>query len=186
MSPADVVSVLLVALGLSADCFAVALCGSLSGRLNRLQILRASLAFGFFQAAMCLLGWLAGTTVIDLISGYDHWIAFGLLALVGGHMVWESLRAEGEVHRDVTHGWQLLILSLATSIDALAVGLSFGVLQTNIALASGIIGATALLVSVLGFNIGRRVGGLIGRRAETVGGIVLILIGLRILLTDLL
>lgn len=185
MNLGDFFSVFFIALGLAADCFAVALCGNLSGNLRPVQIARAAFSFGFFQALMCFLGWLAGATVLDLISDYDHWIALGLLALVGGRMVWESLRPGEDTQRDVTRGWQLLILSVATSIDSLAVGLSFGMLQINITAASVIIGVVAFLVALLGFYIGRRAGKLIGRRAETIGGIILLIIGLRVLIAHL-
>ncbi len=186
MSFGDFLSVFFIALGLAADCFAVAICGSLNARLRVAQIMRAAFSFGFFQAFMCFLGWLVGTVVLDIISSYDHWVAFGLLAVIGGRMVWGALRAEEESRPNVAQGWQLFILSLATSIDSLAVGLSFGVLQIGIGAASGIIGTTTFIIALLGFYLGRRIGGFVGRRAETIGGVVLIIIGLRILLTHLL
>ncbi len=177
-------SVLLIAIGLSVDCFAVALSGSISMRtVSSLQVLRASLAFGLFQALMPVLGWLAGQTVVELIADYDHWAAFVLLALVGSRMIWKSLHSEDgrSENADITKGLLLLTLSLATSMDALAVGLSFAFLDTNIALASLTIGVIAFVATVIGFLLGRKVGNLVGKRAETVGGIVLIGIGLRIL-----
>ena len=177
-------SVLLIAIGLSVDCFAVALSGSISMRtVSSLQVLRASLAFGLFQALMPVLGWLAGQTVVELIADYDHWAAFVLLALVGSRMIWKSLHSENgrSENADITKGLLLLTLSLATSMDALAVGLSFAFLHTNIALASLTIGVIAFVATVIGFLLGRKVGNLVGKRAETVGGIVLIGIGLRIL-----
>ena len=118
-------SVLLIAIGLSVDCFAVALSGSISMRtVSSLQVLRASLAFGLFQALMPVLGWLAGQTVVELMADYDHWAAFVLLALVGSRMIWKSLHSEDgrSESADITKGLLLLTLSLATSIDALAVG----------------------------------------------------------------
>ncbi len=181
-------SVLLIALGLSADCFAVALGGSIAMRsLSRLQVLRAAIAFGLFQALMPVLGWLIGQTVVDLIADYDHWVAFGLLAIVGGHMLWESFRHhDGRAERtDITKGLPLLVLSLATSIDALAVGLTFPFIEVNVAVASPTIGIVAFLATVVGFLLGRKVGELVGRRAAAVGGLLLIAIGLRILLTHL-
>ncbi|MGD9394733.1 MAG: manganese efflux pump, partial [Dehalococcoidia bacterium] len=103
-------SILLVALGLSADCFAVALGGSIAMKSHsRLQVLRAAVAFGLFQALMPVLGWLIGQTVVDLIADYDHWVAFGLLAIVGGHMLWESFRhREDRKATDITRGWPLI------------------------------------------------------------------------------
>ena len=177
-------SVLLIAIDLSVDCFAVALSGSISMRtVSSLQVLRASLAFGLFQALMPVLGWLAGQTVVELIADYDHWAAFVLLALVGSRMIWKSLHSEDgrSENADITKGLLLLTLSLATSMDALAVGLSFAFLDTNIALASLTIGVIAFVATIIGFLLGRKVGNLVGKRAETVGGIVLIGIGLRIL-----
>src|SRR5512136_2509421 len=134
----DFVSVLLIAIGLSADCFAVALGASTSAKgASYLQALRVSLAFGVFQSIMPVLGWLAGKTVVDLISDYDHWVAFGLLTIIGGRMIWESFRPkESESdQRDFSKGMMLLTLAVATSIDALAVGLSFAFLKVNIAVA---------------------------------------------------
>jgi len=137
---------------------------------------------------MPVLGWLAGRTVVELIASYDHWLAFGLLALVGGRMIWESLRSK-EGHReerDISKGLLLLTLSIATSIDALAVGLSFAFLKINIVLAGVTIGITAFLATSIGFVLGRKAGSLIGKRAEIVGGVILIGIGLRILLEHML
>jgi putative Mn2+ efflux pump MntP len=133
---------------------------------------------------MPVLGWLAGRTVVNLIADYDHWVAFAMLAIVGGRMLWESFRPERSQGKeaDITRGVLLLTLSLATSIDALAVGISFAFLNLNIALASCTIGAVACVVTVVGFRLGRKVSKLIGRRAEAIGGIILLAIGLRILL----
>lgn len=189
MDSTDFLSVLLIAIGLSADCFAVALGGSISmRRVARLQVLRASTAFGLFQALMPVIGWLVGLTVAGLIADYDHWAAFALLALVGSRMIWESFhsRSERSGGTDFTRGLILLTLSVATSIDALAVGLTFAFLEINIALASVTIGAVAFVVTATGFLLGRKAGALIGKRAEIVGGVVLIGIGLRILLEHIL
>lgn len=137
---------------------------------------------------MPLLGWLAGRTVVDFISGFDHWIALLLLASIGSKMIWESFRHNDpdQKNNDVTKGFHLLILSIATSIDAFAVGLSFAFLSVNIVVASATIGVIAFIITAMGFLLGRKTGKLIGKRAELVGGIVLIAIGLRILLTHLL
>ena len=185
----EFLSIFLIALGLAADCFAVAFSGSITMRnLSFLQVFRASLSFGIFQALMPILGWLAGRTVVELIAGYDHWVAFVLLALVGGKMIWESFHSEEDRREndDITRGLLLLTLSVATSIDALAVGLTFAFLEVNIILASSTIGGVTFVATTIGFLLGRRAGKLIGRRAETVGGMVLIGIGLRILLTHIL
>ncbi|MGD9394403.1 MAG: manganese efflux pump MntP family protein, partial [Dehalococcoidia bacterium] len=119
-------------------------------------------------------------------ADYDHWVAFGLLAIVGGHMLWESFRhREDRKATDITRGWPLIVLSLATSIDALAVGLTFPFIDVNIWLASPTIGLVAFAATVVGFLLGRRVGKLAGRWASAVGGLLLIAIGFRILLTHL-
>jgi putative Mn2+ efflux pump MntP len=181
-------SVLLIALGLSADCFAVALGGSIAMKsLSRFQVIRAAIAFGLFQALMPVLGWLIGQTVVDLIADYDHWVAFGLLTIVGGHMIWESFRhKDGRAETtDITKGWPLLVLSLATSIDALAVGLTFPFIEVKVLVASPTIGLVAFAATIVGFFLGRKAGKLAGKWAAAVGGLLLIAIGLRILLTHL-
>jgi len=184
----ELLSVIFIALGLSADCFAIGLSASIANRnLSRLQILKVALAFGIFQAVMPIIGWFAGKTMVNIISAYDHWAAFGLLALVGGHMVWESFhREKHEKPPDITKGWRLLILSIATSIDALAVGLAFAFAETNIWLAAPVIGVTCFIISIAGFAIGKKAGELLGKRAEIVGGLILIGIGIKILLEHLL
>ncbi len=155
--------------------------------LSRLQVFRASIAFGLFQALMPVLGWLAGRTIVELIADYDHWVAFILLALIGGRMLWESFRSrDGHTKdADITKGLPLLILSVATSIDALAVGLTFSFLEVNVTMASLTIGIVAFLATIIGFLVGRKAGELIGRRAVFVGGVILIGIGLRILITHI-
>ena len=150
-------------------------------------MLRAALSFGIFQAVMPVLGWLAGRLFVNFISSFDHWLAFGLLGFVGCKMVWESFHPEKEEKTiDITKGWLLLTLSVATSLDALAVGLSFAFLKVNILTASLTIGVTCFLVTIIGFLLGKKVGEIFGKRAELVGGIILIGIGLQILLTHLL
>ena len=181
-------SILLIALGLAADCFAVALGGSIAMKKHsRLQVLRAAIAFGLFQALMPALGWLIGQTVVELIADYDHWVAFGLLAIVGGHMLWESFHSSDGRSKDtdITKGWPLLILSLATSIDALAVGLTFPFIEVNVLMASSTTGLVAFAATIVGFMLGRKAGELIGRRAVAIGGVILIGIGLRILITHI-
>jgi len=185
----EFLSIFLIAIGLSADCFAVALSGSISMRTpSRLQVFRTSLAFGLFQGLMPVLGWLAGRTVVGLIGDYDHWVAFILLALVGSRMIWESFRSKDGRSKaiDITKGFLLLTLSVATSIDALAVGLTFAFMKINIALASSTIGVVAFVATVIGFLLGRKAGHLIGRRAEAIGGTILIGIGIKTLLEHIL
>ena len=126
--------------------------------------------------------------IVDLISDYDHWLAFSLLALVGSRMVWESFRSKERRSEitDVTKVLSLLILSVATSIDALAVGLSFAFLKTNMVLASTTIGVVAFIVTTIGFIVGKKAGSLMGKRAEAIGGVILIGIGVRIILEHIL
>jgi len=189
MNSVDFLSVFLIAIGLSADCFAVALSASVTAKSpSRLQVLRVAAMFGLFQALMPVLGWLAGQTMVKFIASYDHFVAFALLAVVGGRMIWESFRHKKgyDKQTDITRGWMLLTLAVATSIDALAVGLSLAFIEVHIAVASIIIGVVAFIATVLGFLLGKRAGDLIGRWAEAIGGIVLIAIGLRILISHLL
>jgi putative Mn2+ efflux pump MntP len=185
----DFVSVLVIALGLSADCFAVALSSSISQKTSSsLRLWRLPLLFGVFQSLMAMLGWLAGWSIVDFISGFDHWVAFGLLVFIGGRMIWQSFREHDEEksRKDLASWFILLVLAVATSIDSLAVGLSFAFLDINIAMASATIGVTAFVITFVGLFLGKKVGMLFGERAEMVGGVILIAIGVRILLEDLL
>lgn len=189
MSGVDFTSVFIIAVGLSADCFAVALSNSISQKtFSFLQSLRLPLLFGIFQSFMAVIGWLAGRSVIEFISGYDHWLAFGLLVIIGVRMIWQSFRDRDEDRgKKNMASWLILItLSIATSIDSLAVGLSFAFVEFNIVIASITIGVTAFIITLIGILIGKRVGVLVGERAETIGGIILIIIGLRILLEHIL
>lgn len=188
MPELDLLSIVLIAFGLSADCFAVALSGSVSLKaISSTQILRTAFAFGAFQTIMPVLGWLAGRTIVEFMSGYDHWVAFVLLVIVGGRMIWETFRAGDDKNIiDITRGVLLLTLAVATSIDALAIGLSFAFLSVNIVLACSIIGAVAFGITAAGFALGRKVGTLLGKYAEAIGGVILIGIGLRILLSHIL
>ncbi len=186
MANIEFLSVLAIAIGLSADCFAVAISGSIARRdYSGVAILRVSSSFGLFQALMPVLGWLAGKTVVSYVENYDHWLAFVLLAFVGGRMIWETFHStEDEAEKtNITRGMPLLVLSIATSIDALAVGLSFAFLKVDMAVASLTIGTAAFLITVTGFVIGRKSSKLIGERAELFGAVILIGIGLKILLS---
>jgi putative Mn2+ efflux pump MntP len=157
--------------------------GAASRTLAPGAVLRLAGSFGFFQFAMPLVGWLAGRTVADYISRYDHWVAFLLLALVGGKMIWDSFRHETKrTHAgDPTRGMTLLVLSVATSIDALAVGLSLAFLKAPIVHAGVIIGGVCFLMTAAGMVFGRKIGGIFGKKAELVGGLVLLGIGIKIL-----
>ncbi len=133
---------------------------------------------------MITIGWLAGRSIIDFISVYDHWVAFGLLVVIGGRMVYESFH---EIDKKSVSGWlSLLGLSLATSIDALAVGLSISFLKTGILTPAVTVGLTAFIITVVAQLIGNKVGSLVGKRAELIGGLILIGIAIKILLEHLL
>lgn len=187
MSELDLFSILLIAVGLAADCFAVTLSGSAVKRsFSLIQISRTALTFGIFQSLMPVIGWLLGTTVVDYIADFDHWIAFGLLGFIGGKMIWESFKkADDAPNTDFTRGFLLITLAIATSIDALAVGLTFACFEVNIAFTTGIIGIVAFAATIIGFEFGKRLGKYAGKRAETIGGLILIGIGLRILIVHL-
>jgi putative Mn2+ efflux pump MntP len=185
----DLISLFLIALGLSADCFAVALSSGISTKSQSwMKALRVALSFGLFQALMPTIGWFVGRTVIDFISGFDHWIAFALLGFVGGRMIFESFHESEEENnsRDISRGWTLIVMSLATSIDALAVGLSLAFMDVSVALAAPVIGIVAFGITLLGFQTGKRAGKLMGKRAEIIGGVILIGIAIRILLSHIL
>jgi putative Mn2+ efflux pump MntP len=174
-----------VAMALAMDAFAVSVGLSvLPDGLKKSQSLRLAAFFGFFQFLMPLVGWLAGQGFLEYMRDVDHWVAFGLLLLVGGKMVAESFRnrdAAKKVLSDPTKGLTLILLSVATSIDAFAVGLSFAVIQQNILYPSIIIGAVAFVMTLLGTKLGPSIGKIAGKRAELLGGLILIFIGIKIL-----
>jgi putative Mn2+ efflux pump MntP len=178
---------LLIALGLAMDAFAVSIAvGLVLERVSYRHLFRLAFHFGLFQFAMPVLGWMAGGTFASYLSAFDHWVAFGLLASIGGRMLWES-RYE---HRsfagaDPTRGWILIALSVATSIDALAVGLSLAMLGVSIWTPAVIIGLVAAAMSAVGGAFGSRLGKRWERRAEAVGGLLLIGIGLHVLFSHL-
>jgi len=181
----DLLSVFTVALALAMDAFTVAVAGGIVlDPLRKRQVFRFGFHFGLFQAFMPVLGWLAGTAVYRYIDFFDHWIAFVLLAFVGGKMIIEASRGHGSerISRDPTKGWSLIMLSFATSLDALAVGLSFGILGISIWFPALVIGVVASVMTVLGMVFGRRIGARWGSRVEIIGGGILIAIGVKILL----
>lgn len=183
------VMILGIAVALAMDCFAVALGTAAGARgLSTKQALRMAVYFGGFQMVMPLAGWLAGDRLLGLIEGIDHWVAFGLLALIGGRMIYESFEMSEEekaARFDRTRGRRLGVLALATSIDALAVGLSLGVVGTRILYPAAVIGAMSFMVTIVGAKIGPVVGRLAGRWAELLGGLILIGIGVKILVEHL-
>lgn len=181
--------VLSIALALAMDAFTVSVGISLRPEKGDMrQAMRLSFSFGFFQFIMPILGWLAGTKVLPLIQAFDHWVAFGLLLIIGCRMIRESLRTQKkpkQEKRDPTKGWSLVLLSLATSIDALAMGLTFVALGEEILFPAVLIGIVAFLMTALGTKLGPLIGQIAGKWAELLGGSVLILIGIRILIDHL-
>jgi len=178
--------VLPVALALAMDAFAVSVGLSVAQKgLKRDQILRLAFHFGFFQFVMPLIGWLAGLSFMDSIRDVDHWVASVLLFIIGCKMVYEAVRGREKLREavgDPTRGLTLILLSIATSIDAFAVGISFAALETNILWPSIVIGMVAFLLTLLGTSIGPVLGKAVGRRAELLGGLILILIGIKIII----
>jgi putative Mn2+ efflux pump MntP len=183
------VLILGMAVALAMDCFAVTLgmaCGERG--LTMKQAVRMAAAFGGFQFVMPVAGWLAGDKLLGFIRSFDHWVAFGLLALIGGRMIYESFglsEEEKACRPDQTQGSRLLVLALATSIDALAVGLSLGVVRSGILFPAAVIGATSFVMTIAGAKLGPVVGRIVGRRAELLGGLILIAIGAKILIEHL-
>ena len=177
---------LLIALSLSMDAFAVSTaCGVQIGAVRYGLVLRVALAFGFFQFIMPVIGWFAGSAFSAWVRAVDHWIAFGLLAAIGARMIGESFRDDATPGKDPTRGWNLLVLAVATSIDALAVGLSLALLKTSIWFPAVVIGIVAAVLSAIGALFGCRLGHRFGVWAERAGGLVLIGIGARILIQHL-
>lgn len=183
----NLLTVLGIAVGLAMDAFAVAIAvGTRLPRLTYRHYFRLSFHFGLFQALMPILGWFLGRSVEKYISAFDHWVAFALLAAIGAKMLLESFRHKGDVEMmlsDPTRKWSLMMLSVATSIDAFAVGLSIALLNINIAVPAAIIGVVALLFTAVGMRCGRSLGERIGSKAEFIGGLILIGIGIKIVLS---
>ena len=185
------ITLFLMGVGLAMDAFAVSICKGLSMRkVNKKQCFIIALFFGGFQALMPLVGWLLGSSFEQYITGVDHWVAFVLLAFIGGKMLYESIKTDCdsvEIKQmdpplDLK---ELLILAIATSIDALAVGITFAFLDTPIVEAIIIIGVTTFLISAAGVYVGNFAGNRYQKKAELAGGVILILIGLKILLEHL-
>lgn len=179
----DLLTPVLIGIGLSMDCFAVSLAigSTTTSRLARTAVIIA-LCFGGFQAGMTVLGWAAGISLIGFISAYDHWIACILLLVIGGKMIGEGLQGkEEEAHIDILRIIPVVALSLATSIDALAIGVSFGVLRTAVLIPALIIGIVCGAISFAGVMLGEQLEDILGNRMEIIGGLILILIGVKIL-----
>ena len=180
------ITVLLIALGLAMDSFSVAIANGLATKtFQATKALKIAVFFGFFQGIMPVIGWLAGVHVIDLIADYDHWIAFFLLAFIGARMIYESIKKESDTLVASLSIKVLLVLSIATSIDALAVGLSLSLLQVSIIIPAIVTGVVTFSLSFFGVYIGGKFGRVLKSRVESLGGIILVVIGLKILLEHL-
>lgn len=180
------VELLLIAIGLSMDAFSVSICkGLTTKKFSWRMALVCGLWFGFFQVLMPIIGYFLGAQFQEMIEAYDHWIAFGLLFLIGANMIREAVWGKEE-SQDGSLGFKtMLLLAIATSIDALAVGVSFACIRVKLWSSVIVIGLTTFAFSVLGVKIGNVFGSKYEKSAEIIGGIILILIGLKILLEHL-
>ena len=185
------VDLLLIGVGLSMDAFAVAVCKGLAmPRLNMKQALVIALFFGVFQALMPALGWTLGTQFAGFVTSVSHWIAFAFLAFIGGKMLWDVFHDAEDGEEEAGNSFkldvkELFLLAVATSIDALAVGITFAFLQVDIVSSVGIIGITTFVLSLAGVAAGHAFGSRYERPAQVVGGVVLIGIGVKILIEGL-
>ncbi|MFA7359638.1 MAG: manganese efflux pump MntP family protein [Candidatus Kapaibacterium sp.] len=180
------VEIVLIAIGLAMDAFAVSVgAGTLSVMNDRRSALRLSFHFGLFQFFMPVIGWFLGTSVRHYVESIDHWVAFVLLAYIGIKMIHESIQKEDSRKENPSKGRNLVILSLATSIDALAVGFTFALLSVNIWYASATIGIITAALCAGGVWVGSRLGMRLGKIMEVVGGIILMVIGTKILIEHL-
>jgi manganese efflux pump family protein len=183
----DLFTIILIAIGLSFDTFAVSVSSGLV--LNKIDFFNATkIAFtlAVFQAIMPVIGWLAGSGIKNYAENFDHWIAFGILAFLGGKMIYESFKNDPEDRSFNPLDIKVMIgMAIATSIDALIVGFSFALLNYKIVVSVGIIGFVTYVVAMLGMLFGKKIGAKMGRRMEVLGGVMLILIGLKILIEHL-
>jgi putative Mn2+ efflux pump MntP len=184
----EILTILLLAVSLSFDSFAVSVCSGLNlPRIRFFQAAKIAFFLALFQGAMPLIGWLLGNSMRSLIEPVDHWIAFGLLSLIGGKMIIESfINSESREIKNPLHIRVILLLSLATSIDALAVGFSFATLIEKILLPVFIIGIVTFIASMLGILLGKKTGPKFNRYAEILGGLILIIIASKILIEHIL
>lgn len=177
-----VLELMLVSIGLAMDAFAVSVCKGLSmKKMSWKKGIIVGLYFGIFQALMPGIGYFLGTTFETLVIQIDHWIAFVLLGFIGINMLKEAFAKDSENYNDNVDFKTMSILALATSIDALAVGITFAFLQVNILLAISIIGILTFIITVIGVKIGNKFGDKYERKAEVVGGLILIFMGIKIL-----
>jgi putative Mn2+ efflux pump MntP len=178
----EFVTVFFIAIGLSFDTFAVSVsCGLLQPRIRFLNAFTVAFPMAFFQGGMPVIGWLVGRSFSHLLSNVDHWVAFILLFLIGGKMIIDSRKKEENIPQMDRFGWKFILgISLATSIDALVVGFTLGLIDMNILLSALIIGTVTFLVAMLGILMGKKAVGLWGKKITIAGGLILILIGAKI------
>lgn len=183
----EIITITLISIGLAMDALAVSLGIGTAGQIATLRgKIRLAAHFGIFQSGMTALGWLTGETITHYVAGFDHWIAFSLLGYVGFNLIRSGFDKDGKAfEQDPSTGKVLVMLSFATSIDAFAVGLSIAFLSVPVLLSVVMIGLVALLLSALGLFAGIRLGETFGKRMEIIGGIILIGIGIRVVLTHL-
>lgn len=181
-----ILEIFLIGIGLSMDAFAVSVCKGLSmKKLDWKKAIIIALYFGVFQAVMPVVGYLLGTTFESLVTQVDHWIAFILLGIIGANMIKEALGKESENSNDKVDFKTMIVLAIATSIDALAVGITFAFLKTKLLSSILIIGVTTFVLSLVGVKIGNKFGDKYEKKAEFLGGVILILIGVKILIEHL-
>lgn len=181
------IEIIFLAVGLAMDAFAVAICKGLAlGKLRLKHYLIVGIWFGGFQALMPLIGYLLGTTFSGYIQKFDHWIAFVLLCIIGGNMIREALSGDEEEHKADIAFFSMLMLAIATSIDALAVGVTLAFYDVSIWLAILLIGVITFIISAIGVKIGNVFGTRYKQKAEIAGGAILIIIALKLLIEGLL
>jgi putative Mn2+ efflux pump MntP len=181
-----ILALILIGIGLSFDTFAVSVsCGIVESKLHFWQASRIAVCFALFQAIMPIIGWLLGLSIKSYIIQFDHWIAFGLLAFVGGKMIIESFKNPEEKNFNPRKIKTVIILSFATTIDAFAVGISLAFLKVNMPLATFIIGSITFIIAMLGLLFGKKMGERSGKKMEILGGIILIALGVKILIEHL-
>ena len=181
-----IIELIILSVGLAMDAFAVAVCKGLAmAKMCWKKACIVGAYFGIFQAGMPLVGFLLGVSFQEKITNIDHWIAFILLGVIGINMIKEAISKEEEKSNDSVRFKDMLILAVATSIDALAVGITFAFLKVNIWLAISLIGTMTFIISILGVKIGNIFGDKYEKKAEFVGGLILILLGVKILVEHL-
>lgn len=181
-----IVEIILISIGLAMDAFAVSICKGLSmKKMNWKNAMIIAFYFGVFQAIMPAIGYFLGTTFESFVTAVDHWIAFILLSFIGGNMIKESFNSEDEDKNDRVDFKTMIVLAIATSIDALAVGITFAFFDVNVIVAVSIIGVITFFISLLGVKVGNKFGDKYQNKAELMGGILLVLLGIKILVEHL-